>query len=119
MLEKLGLRADVAANGREVLDMYAMLPYDIILMDCQMPELDGFETAREIRQREAPGSHVTIIALTAEAVAGCEERCLRAGMDDYISKPFSYDNLVKILNRWLQFGVADDTLASTQAGSRF
>ena len=68
MLERLGLRADVAANGREAVRMFELLPYDLVFMDCQMPEMDGYEAAQEIRRREGPGRHVAIIAMTADAI---------------------------------------------------
>jgi PAS domain S-box-containing protein len=101
MVEKLGLRADVAADGREAVRLFEMLPYDLILMDCQMPNMDGYAAAREIRRLEPPGTHSLIIAMTAEAMAGSRERCLEAGMDDYITKPVSLDNLSAILDWWL------------------
>ena len=106
MLEKLGLRADVAANGREVLGLFAMLPYDLILMDCQMPELDGYAAAREIRRKEPANRHALIIAVTAEAMAGTRERCLDSGMDDYISKPVRLQDLSEILGRVLKRSLA-------------
>jgi signal transduction histidine kinase/CheY-like chemotaxis protein/ligand-binding sensor domain-containing protein len=100
MLEKLGLRADVAANGREAVRMFELLPYDLVFMDCQMPEMDGYEAAVEIRLREGPSRHVAIIAMTAEAMTGCREQCLEAGMDDFISKPVAMDALFEALRRW-------------------
>jgi len=101
MLQKLGLRADVAANGREAVNLYGMLHYDLIFMDCQMPEMDGYEAARAIRRREDGDRHTVIIAMTAEAMAGARERCLDAGMDDYIAKPVRMEDLSEILNRCL------------------
>ncbi|HLJ46244.1 MAG TPA: response regulator [Bryobacteraceae bacterium] len=101
ILERLGLRADVAGNGREALEMVDLLPYDLILMDCQMPEVDGFEAARVIRRREGNGKRVAIIAMTAEAMAGSRERCLEAGMDDYITKPVRMSDLMDALRKWL------------------
>jgi CheY-like chemotaxis protein len=109
MIEKLGLRADVAANGREALALFEMLPYDLILMDCQMPEMDGYEASREIRRRESPGRQPVIVAMTAEALEGARERCLAAGMDDYIAKPVRLEDLTAIVNKCLQ------PKASTQA----
>jgi PAS domain S-box-containing protein len=99
MLGKLGIRADVAANVLEALERQ---PYDIVLMDVQMPEMDGFEATRAIRERwqkEAP----CIIAVTAHALEGDRERCLEAGMDDYISKPVKIEELVSALGRCLPF----------------
>jgi len=104
MLEKLGLRADVAGNGCEVLDLVAMRPYDVILMDCQMPEMDGYEASRAIRKQEGTSRHTVIIAMTAEAMAGAREECLAAGMDDYISKPVRMGDLSEILTRYLAAG---------------
>jgi signal transduction histidine kinase/CheY-like chemotaxis protein len=102
MLKKLGLRADVAADGREAVQLFEMLPYDLILMDCQMPEMDGYEASREIRRREPAGHHTVIIAMTAEAMAGAREDCLAAGMDDYIAKPVRLEDLSVIVNKCLQ-----------------
>ena len=101
LLERLRLRADVAATGREAVEMSAMAPYDLIFMDCQMPEMDGYEATREIRRREGASRHVTVIAMTADAVTGSREKCLEAGMDDYISKPVRVDELYHALSRWL------------------
>ncbi|HXM94781.1 MAG TPA: response regulator [Candidatus Dormibacteraeota bacterium] len=101
MLEKLGCRVDVAANGREAVEMVDLLPYDAIFMDCQMPEMDGFEATREIRRRERSSVHRPIIAMTANATQGDRERCLDAGMDDYISKPMRKADLTEALERHL------------------
>ena len=98
MLASLGVRADVAANGKEALEMVTRLPYDLVFMDARMPEMDGYETAQEIRRREGSDKRVTIIALTAEATAGCRERCITAGMDGFISKPISLSNLIDALS---------------------
>jgi CheY-like chemotaxis protein len=102
MLEKLGLRADVAADGREAVDLFAMQPYDLVLMDCQMPEMDGYEATREIRKHEPTDRRAVIIAMTAEAMAGARDRCLNAGMDNYIAKPVRLEDLAAILNDFLQ-----------------
>ena len=95
MLERLGLRADVAANGREAVDMFEQLPYHLILMDCQMPEMDGFQATREIRRREGAARRVRIIAMTADPLA--RDACIAAGMDGYISKPVRLPDLVKLI----------------------
>jgi CheY-like chemotaxis protein len=101
MVERLGYRADVAGNGSEALDALDRVPYDAVLMDCQMPEMDGYEATREIRKAERNGRHVPIIAMTASAMAGDRERCLAAGMDDYISKPVKLHIVAAVLERWL------------------
>jgi two-component system sensor histidine kinase/response regulator len=100
LLQKLGYAADLASNGLEVLVAMKKTPYDIIFMDCQMPELDGYETTRRIRSEQRV--HVPrIIAMTANAIRGEEERCLDAGMDDYLSKPVRLEELRAMIERWL------------------
>ena len=106
MLERLGLRADVAANGREALDLLKLLPYDIVFMDCQMPEMNGYQAVAEFRRRETSGRRITIIAMTAEAVGDCRERCMEAGMDDFIAKPVKLEDLVDTLKKWMPLGEA-------------
>jgi CheY-like chemotaxis protein len=101
LLEKLGCRVDVAANGREAVEMVGLLPYDAIFMDCQMPEMDGFEATQEIRRREGSSVHRLIIAMTANAMQGDRKRCLDAGMDDYVSKPMRKADLTEALERHL------------------
>ena len=102
LIEALGMRADVAANGREALARVAAVHYDVVLMDCQMPELDGFAATAEIRRREAErGGHLPIVAVTAHALDGDREVCLAAGMDDYLAKPFTRAQLAAVLQRWL------------------
>lgn len=112
MLERAGYRCDVAANGREALEAFSRIPYDLILMDCQMPVMDGYEATRQIRNRQKPGSHTPIIAMTAHALRGDKERCLQAGMDDYISKPVTAADLLATLARYLHTGAAAPTGAS-------
>jgi CheY-like chemotaxis protein len=102
MLSKFGCRVDVAANGLEAVELYGQLPYDIVFMDCQMPEMDGFEATAEIRRLEqADGRRVPIVALTANAMAGDRERCLAAGMDDFISKPIKETDLSRAIEHWV------------------
>jgi CheY-like chemotaxis protein len=101
MLQRLGLRPDFAANGHEAVEMFTMAPYDLIFMDCQMPQMDGYEATREIRSRESSGRRAAIVAMTAEAMAGSRETCLAAGMDDYIAKPVKQSDLLAKLEKWL------------------
>jgi CheY-like chemotaxis protein len=102
MLEKLGVRTDVAANGREALEMMRMLPYDLVFLDCQMPEMNGYEAVAEIRRREGSERRTPVIAMTAEAIDGRREQCLEAGMDDFIAKPVKMEMLAQALKRWAQ-----------------
>jgi signal transduction histidine kinase/CheY-like chemotaxis protein len=115
MLRNIGYQVDVVANGRDVLAALSRASYDLVLMDCQMPEMDGFETTQVIRAHEAENTtestagdaqkstptHLPIIALTANAIQGDRERCLAAGMDDYLSKPFTQEQLAASLQPWL------------------
>jgi CheY-like chemotaxis protein len=98
LLSQMGYRADLAANGLEVLEALKRQTYDLILMDVQMPEMDGLEATREICSRWARGTRPHIIAMTANAMQGDREICLQAGMDDYISKPVRVEELVNALN---------------------
>jgi len=104
MLRKMGLRADVVANGKEAVNVLQIIPYDLLLMDCQMPEMDGFEAARVIRQTgsKALNPRIPIIAMTAATMRGDREKCIQAGMSDFIAKPFQKNELAKMLARWLK-----------------
>lgn len=93
------MRAGVAADGREVLEACQRVPYDIILMDVQMPDIDGLAAARRLRAAPPPGPRPWIIALTANAMEGDREQCLAAGMDDYLSKPVRGPDLAAVLER--------------------
>ena len=99
MLRRLGYRADLAANGLEAVESVRMIPYDVVFMDLQMPELDGLGAMRQIRSEHASGRRPRIVALTANAYDEDREACLAAGMDDYLSKPLQMDKLAAALER--------------------
>ena len=126
ILENLGYGADVVANGQEALESLRTFPYDLVLMDCQMPEMNGYEATKSIRD---PGSRVLdpgvpIIALTAHASMGEREKCLAAGMDDYLSKPIQPSAMTATIGKWLELksrgthGVANGAPELSLAGSR-
>ncbi|MEP7285504.1 MAG: response regulator, partial [Chloroflexota bacterium] len=103
-LRRLGYSADTAENGLEAIEAIrnAKDAYDLVLMDCQMPEMDGFETTHAIREQEKnTNSHLTIVAMTANAMEGDRDLCIQAGMDDYLSKPIKHENLNRMLDKWL------------------
>ena len=100
-LENMGYRVDVVANGLEAVDATARIRYDAVLMDCQMPEMDGYDATVAIRARDGRGRRTPIIAMTAGASSEDEARCLAAGMDDYVTKPLSRTTLTGVLRRWL------------------
>ena len=112
LLEKLGVKADAVGSGRAAVEALAKNSYDLVLMDCQMPEMDGFEATAVIRNRERGQRHTPICALTANAMEGDREKCLAAGMDDYISKPVGLDKLREAIDR-----LAYTTPASTKPAS--
>jgi CheY-like chemotaxis protein len=118
MLESLGLRADVSANGREAVDMLRLLPYDLVLMDCQMPFMNGQEAAIEIRKREPPDHRTPIVAMTAETGADCLDECLASGMDDILLKPVRREKLMATLHRWLPAGPERRLPVGDATGSR-
>jgi len=99
MLAKLGVVTEVAVNGMEAVEMSRRQPYDLIFMDCHMPEMDGYEATRAIRQDG--GRRVPIVAMTAEAMTGCRDECLAAGMDDYIAKPINPAVVSEALQKWV------------------
>jgi len=104
ILKKLGIDADVVATGLEALDALVGVSYDLVLMDCHMPQMDGFEATKRIRERERGSRRLPVVAMTANAMVGDRERCLEAGMDDYIPKPVRVDVLHRALQRWLPEG---------------
>jgi CheY-like chemotaxis protein/HPt (histidine-containing phosphotransfer) domain-containing protein len=101
MLGRLGYRVDAVSNGLQAITAAFAEPYDVILMDCRMPELDGFQATAEIRRRERHPTRIPIIAMTADAMEGDRQRCLDAGMDDYIAKPVTMESLSEVLRRWV------------------
>ncbi len=101
VLEKFGYRVEVVADGREAVGAVARGGYDLVLMDCQMPELDGYAAATEIRRRQNGGPRIPIVAMTASAMQGERERCLAAGMDDYVTKPIDRRRLQEVVDQWL------------------
>jgi two-component system, sensor histidine kinase and response regulator len=118
MLCMLGLSVRVAENGAQALALVAEEHFDIVLMDWHMPDIDGLEASRRIREREAARGHdvaLRIVALTASAMPGDRETCLAAGMDDYVSKPFTHQEIVAALQRWLP-GEAVRTASASSAG---
>jgi PAS domain S-box-containing protein len=100
-LERCGCRAEVVADGRQALDALASKRYDAVLMDCQMPEMDGYEATTELRRRENGGHRTPVIAMTANAMSGDREKCLSAGMDAHISKPMPRQELIDTLHKWI------------------
>jgi len=117
MVESLGCSVEIAADGVEALEKLATGERDLVLMDCQMPRLDGYEATIEIRNREeaAGGRRIPIVALTANAMEGDRERCLAAGMDDYLSKPLKRDALRAVLEKWLGGGIEESSRAPAVA----
>jgi CheY-like chemotaxis protein len=119
MLQKMGFEPTIVANGQEAVEALAQTAYDIIFMDCQMPVMDGYEATGLIRKNEQPGKYPVIIAMTANALQGDREKCLEAGMDDYVSKPLKQDVLRRTLQKWvvtiLQF--AESGAAGEKTGS--
>jgi CheY-like chemotaxis protein len=113
VLERCGFRAHVVNDGREALQALSTQTYDAVLMDCQMPNIDGYEATRELRRREDGTRHTPVIAMTAHAMTGDRDRCLAAGMDDYIAKPVRSQTLVEVLRRWI---VSPDTAPEDPAG---
>jgi PAS domain S-box-containing protein len=114
MLESFGLEVDVARDGREALALSGRRHYDLLLMDCQMPEMDGFAATAAIRARDGNAERCVIVAVTAHAMEGDRERCFAQGMDDYLAKPFLRGELARMLQRWLPQGRALE--AMTLAG---
>jgi CheY-like chemotaxis protein len=102
MLQKMNCRVELATDGLKAVEACSRQCYDLILMDCQMPVMDGFEATRRIRELENGGYHTPIIALTSTPSTYAKESCLEAGMDDFVNKPVTTEPLIHILKRWLQ-----------------
>ncbi len=117
MLERIGYRSDVVANGREAIEALGRVPYDLIFMDCQMPELDGLEATRLIRAGDIARREVRIIALTANAMAGDQARCIAAGMNDYLTKPFKLQALADAVQRNLPRIAVDEPAPALPASA--
>jgi PAS domain S-box-containing protein len=118
MLEKLGYRVDVVSNGREAVEAVSRVNYAMVLMDCQMPVMDGLQAATEIRRQEASGVHLPIIAMTANAAVDDRAACLAAGMDDFVSKPVHAQTLAAVLARWHPASRQNDGLSAVTEGNR-
>ena len=123
-LLQFGCAVDIAGNGLDALDLLARNAYDLVLMDCQMPVMDGFRATELLREREreaaesgGPARRQPVVALTAHAISGDRDRCLAVGMDDYLSKPFARDELIAILKRWLPASVQAPAESEAPAGS--
>jgi CheY-like chemotaxis protein len=119
LLKRLGLRADAVANGVEALQALEARPYDLVLMDLQMPEMGGLEATRQIRNPDSAvrNHEVPIIAMTANAMQGDREECLEAGMNDYVSKPVSRQALAEALDRWLPRESAASSISGPASAS--
>jgi PAS domain S-box-containing protein len=116
-LERCGCTADIVANGVEALAALGARRYDAVLMDCQMPEMDGYAATRALREREGGARRTPVIAMTAHAMAGDRERCLDAGMDDYLTKPVRHADLDKMLHRWIPLAPPIGATGATQAAA--
>jgi CheY-like chemotaxis protein/HPt (histidine-containing phosphotransfer) domain-containing protein len=116
-LDELGCRTDAVTNGREALEAMTRTPYDLVLMDCRMPEMDGYEATRQIRQHEGSFRHTKIVAMTVHASADDSKECLAAGMDDYITKPVKLETLAAAIRRVLSAPVAPSAALHDSAGT--
>jgi PAS domain S-box-containing protein len=115
LLEKLECHITLAANGREAITRLQAEQFDLVLMDCQMPEMDGYEATRHLRTLTGPAAKVPVVAMTANAMRGDRDKCLAAGMDDYLSKPIKSEDLTRMLARWAGGRSGRPTAAETSA----
>ena len=115
ILKRLGLSAQAVGNGAEAVKAVQGMAFDLILMDCQMPEMDGYLATATIRAQEVPGRRIPILALTADVIEGTREQCLVAGMDDYLTKPIRQAELSQALSRWLSHATPSDVVESSAA----
>jgi CheY-like chemotaxis protein len=113
ILQKRGCEVSIAMNGKEAVEEMRKNSYDIVFMDCQMPEMDGFEATKTIRKEEGERGHTIIVALTADAMIGDREKCLRAGMDDYLNKPLRSEQITEILQKWTRKDAANPPRANS------
>jgi CheY-like chemotaxis protein len=102
LLKRLGVRADVASDGREAVERVQSRSYDLVLMDCQMPIMNGYDATAEIRRRGGAAAHVPIVAMTADVIDDSKERALQAGMNDFVAKPVDMQELSRALRTWLK-----------------
>jgi len=116
-LERCGCRVEVVGDGRQALEAMLASRFDAVLMDCQMPELDGYEATAQMRLRESPGEHTPVIAMTAQAMEGDRDRCLQAGMDDFISKPMRFEELRSVLRKWIPIASSEPDRAAVGLGA--
>jgi CheY-like chemotaxis protein len=107
MIQKLGYAVDVVDDGKAALDALARQHFDLVLMDCQMPVMDGYEATQEIRRRETRGNRTPIVALTAQTISSNRQRCLEIGMDDFVTKPVTTEQLRRVLDDWLSPASSD------------
>ncbi len=116
MVESFGCQVDIAINGQEAVEAFRKGGYDLVLMDCQMPVMDGFESTKQLRdyERSEGQRHTPIVALTAHAMTQDREQCLVAGMDDYLSKPYTQEGLHTVLSRWLSVRSPESTITPSQ-----
>jgi two-component system sensor histidine kinase/response regulator len=117
-LEKLGFNVDIVANGADAVEAWGSGRYDLILMDCQMPVMDGYQAARDIRTREAGTGRIPIVALTADAMQGTEQHCHDAGMDDYLTKPLNRSRLKSTLAKYLALPPSENTAMGSTASDK-